>query len=162
MLRPRALSPNAARYKETSAASLIVHENQASRFIRGKTYAFDKIIYAKTEIILSDVPVVVPTGTSITITGWVIDWKTNAPPAQLTVRVDHGPAAPVLNDRLPRPDVAAALQNSAAANSGFEATIPPSQLPSGIHRIRLSLIGARKQIEVLPPIVVGVGPVLIY
>ncbi len=76
---------------------------------------------------------------SLLVRGWAVDQSDGAPLSNVKVYIDGTPAGtPTLG--INRPDVAAALQNPAYTNSGYELLYSPATLSIGTHSVTVVAI----------------------
>ena len=74
------------------------------------------------------------------VAGWAVDDLSKSAAANVDVVLDHVPYA--AHYGLPRKDVAASLNNPGYEYSGFQYTIPASQLTKGIHVFAIRVVSA--------------------
>ena len=104
----------------------------------------------------ASIPVVA--GTTVTITGWAFDAAANADYSAIGGRVSGSPQVYSALVRLARPDVAAALHNTAALDSGFTLSIDTSHLPRGRHEVAVHALrpGGRTAADLAPAIAIDI------
>src|SRR4051812_27707939 len=81
----------------------------------------------------------VPKNSFLKVVGWAVDAAAGVEASGVIVCIDGRPAAFAAYG-LQRPDVAEALRNRRFRDSGFDATVPSSQLGSGIHELSLRVL----------------------
>jgi hypothetical protein len=87
----------------------------------------------------------VAAGTTVTLTGWAFNTATNSDFPAIGARVSGSPAVFSALVGLSRPDVASALHNPAARNSGFRLNIDTSHLALGRHAVTVRALGPNRQ-----------------
>jgi hypothetical protein len=74
----------------------------------------------------------------VQVSGWAIDESTKALASNVDVVLDGVPYAARYG--VPRPDVAAYLKDAKYERSGYEYSIPVSQLPKGAHTVSIRVV----------------------
>jgi hypothetical protein len=146
-LRPQPLPPGSAQYRSTATLPIVVDRPPTP----GLTYALD-VIETNGQAQPAGNPLPISTTGAITVHGWALDSRTNAPGRQLLVSIDRSRPTPVTTYGAARPDVAAAIGQS-ALNSGFAAVIPAGRLRPGRHVLRFTIVGNDGQTAVFPTVV---------
>jgi hypothetical protein len=95
------------------------------------------------------VSVTVVAGTTLTITGWAFDAAANADYPAIGAKVSGSSTVYSALVHLARPDVAAALRNSAAGDTGFTLNIDTSHLTLGRHAVAIHALSPDRNTFVL-------------
>lgn len=106
-----------------------------------KTYALDVLVSGTKRIPLREAPrpILVPAGSTLTVSGWAVDPQTLAKARSLTVTLDDASPQIVTGYGIDRADVANVLQSDGARTSGFTASIPLRSTMRGRHTIRFAV-----------------------
>jgi hypothetical protein len=146
-LRPQPLPPGSAQYRSTASLPIVVDRRPTP----GLTYALD-VIETNGQVQPAINPPPISTTGAITIHGWALDSRTNAPGRQLLLSIDGSRPVPVTTYGAARPDVAAVIGPS-ALNSGFAAVIPAHRLRPGKHVVRFTIVGNDGRAAAFPTVV---------
>jgi hypothetical protein len=119
----------------------IAGDRAASTHLLHRTFSLDEVDVGPARTPYAGQTASVPRGANFVVSGWALDPQRRSS-TRVVFRVDRGPwrSARV---RLPRPDVATALELPGAADSGFAAIAPTGALAPGEHELELATVGAR-------------------
>lgn len=85
----------------------------------------------------------IPRGTTLTVSGWVVDLRARQLDSAVYLAVDDNPPI-AASYRLPRPDVARLFREAAWSEAGFRCEVPTTGLSAGMHSLNLIAINNRR------------------